>query len=285
MMKTPVDHSTKKDWYTVHRIPKRSGGFRILEEPADWLKETQQDILRNILSQYGANDCCFGGVKGRNIADATMIHVRSPVKLKMDISDFFPSVTYDMVINSLIKHDNMPLDEAEKIAFLCTNNKGALPQGACTSPYLANLAADKMCAALDHISDRMGLKFTIYVDDLIFSGDEPEKIIPIVMDVCKRYGFTIKKKKTAILKYKQEVLGLCVTPDLPHPRLNKPTRRRLRGLLFSIKKKLENNEEVSNADINHALGLASFANMVRDQHAERFMEMSSDIRLLRRERC
>jgi RNA-directed DNA polymerase len=261
----------KKDWYIQHRIPKRSGGIRVLEEPVEWLKEVQTQIYNEVLlPNFKLSQFAYGGVKGRNIAHAALVHVKSKIKLKMDIDNFFPSVTSDMVKVALSSNKNMTEDDINNIANLCTNADGVLPQGGVTSMALANIVSAKMHNVIGRIADRMDLKFTIYVDDLIISGDAPGRMVPIIKKVCSRYGFAIKDAKTVTMRNKQEILGLCATPAMDHPRLPRKVRNSLRGKLHRIIMDLENGTKVDMAFVRSTLGMAAFANMAMDQKAPTF---------------
>jgi len=261
----------KNGWYIRHTIPKRSGGVRILEEPVDWLKEVQTGIYRNILiPNFRLSPFAYGGVLGKNIANAASLHVSSKIKLKMDIDNFFPSVTSDMIIKALSTHKGLTEGDVADIANLCTNAAGVLPQGGVTSMALANIVCTRLHNVIGKIASRMGIVFTIYVDDLVFSGDNPQRIIPIVHRVCSRYGFKIKRKKTVIMRRKQEVLGLCATSAMPHPRLPKRVRNSLRGKLHSIAKSLEGGVMPEKDFIGHTLGMVAFAHMAMDQKGPQF---------------
>jgi RNA-directed DNA polymerase len=89
--------------------------------------------------------------------------------------------------------------------YLSTGVIGHLPQGAPTSPMLANL----VCAALDteiqKIASREGLVYTRYADDMTLSGhianrDSARKLISELSLIVGKHGFGINSQKANIAK-------------------------------------------------------------------------------------
>ena len=201
-----VKYPEKESWYIVHTIPKRSGGVRILEEPIPNIKQAQREIYDTLLGIYGVSKFSYGGVKGRNITQAAALHVASKIKMKMDISNFFPSITDDMIVSALVKNKkHMTLDVAKQIAYMCTNANGVLPQGGVTSPCLSNIVAENTYNMVGRMAAKRGLKFSAYVDDFIVSGDAVKDVggmCRIIKWVCNRHGFAINDKKTVIMRRK-----------------------------------------------------------------------------------
>ena len=101
----------KKSWYQIYMIPKRSGGFRKIEAPKEELKEDQRQILNTLKPLYSASEFCYGGILGKNIRQAAEIHVNNKLKLKMDIHDFFGSVTGEAIEKELLRNKDA-LDDA-----------------------------------------------------------------------------------------------------------------------------------------------------------------------------
>src|SRR5258708_32226067 len=79
--------------YKVFQIPKRRGGMRTIAQPSRELKAIQRFILDKILSKLPVHPAAAAYVTGRNIAENAIAHVKSRVVLKLDFSDFFPSIT------------------------------------------------------------------------------------------------------------------------------------------------------------------------------------------------
>ena len=62
--------------YTLRKIPKRTGGFRILHEPDPLLKYIQRQILRRVLSQLSVSECARAYVSGISLRENALPHVR-----------------------------------------------------------------------------------------------------------------------------------------------------------------------------------------------------------------
>lgn len=280
----PEKFPEKLQWYTVHRIPKRSGGIRIIEAPAEWLKKVQRGIYEKILLP-----CCpvskkaFGCIKRRGITPCAAPHVGSRTVMKIDLKDFFHKIDTKMIEEALSKA-NLPAETINKILYYCTNSKGVLPQGAPTSPSLANIVVMRMYAALDKLAVNNGVQFTGYLDDLIFSGEKANKILYPALEVISRYGFIVSKKKIVFMRRKREVLGICVAPGKEHSRLPKHRRNLIRAYIHCLERDFEKNGSVDMEFFHKTAGLVSFALQARDQKAAGFQERIQALRQKMKER-
>ena len=116
-----------------------------------------------------------------------------------------------------------------------------LPQGACTSPHLANLIASRLDRRIKSVLLAMRLEvgewsYTRYADDLVFSTEEGDAHVGKVLQVVKRLihaeGFQPNEKKTAIMRApsRQLVTGIVVGEEL---RLPREYLRKVRALLHT----------------------------------------------------
>ena len=169
-----------KKLYHSFSIPKKSGGCRQILSPERNLKLMQRCLNRILQALYQAPSCANGFVPNRSIADNARFHVGKKYVFNTDLKDFFPGITYDRVYNSLvIKPFEFPSRIAEVIAGLCCTetvldgqSRTTLPQGAPTSPIMANvvcLPLDRKCSGL---AKRFGVSYSRYADDITFSGDK-----------------------------------------------------------------------------------------------------------------
>jgi RNA-directed DNA polymerase len=110
-----------------------------------------------------------------------------------------------------------------------------LPQGAPTSPALANLVCFRLDRRLAGLAAAAGATYTRYVDDLVFSGGRAlagdrfaERVTAVVADE----GFRVNTAKTRAVgaARRQQVLGTVVNA---HPTLPRPERDALRALLHN----------------------------------------------------
>lgn len=115
---------------------------------------------------------------------------------------------------------------------------GSLPQGAPTSPMLANLVAKDIDNKLIEIADRNHLIFTRYADDLVFSGGiaNPKEVISEVYRILSNHGFKPNFNKTKFIRkgHRKIITGVCMNDRIIRvPRSYKNT---IRQELYYIEK-------------------------------------------------
>ena len=265
-------------FYREIEIPKRkSGKFRKLSVPSMALKNMQRWILDNILYEVDVNEKAMGFVPSRSIITNAYNHLAKKYILKLDIKDFFPSIGFGRVL-STFKKLNFPSEVSSALANICIY-KNELPQGAPTSPYLANLVCRKMDSRIQGLCKKHGLNYTRYADDITISGDrrvfwvekEVEKII-------NSYHFFLNKEKTVRLKPGdcKRVTGIVVNEKISVP---KNLKRGLRQSIYYIEKKgLDDHlkriqfKESSDQYIKYLYGVASFIRMVEIEKGIEFIE-------------
>ena len=228
--------------YTLREIPKPSGGRRLLAVPLPELKAAQRSLLRKFLAQLPVHAAAHGFRKGHDVMTGAACHVRKPVVISMDISDFFPSFTFRRV-SGYFRNLGYGRGIAAALANLTTerlrdagirNAKGnwthtnvqladhaqvhpELPQGAPTSPGLANAIVWRMDKRLTALARKFGGDYTRYADDLTFSGFEKlgkhaKLFVSLVEKIVHTEGLAINKKKTRIMRKgrQQRVTGVVV---------------------------------------------------------------------------
>lgn len=183
-------------FYRSYNIKKRNGGERLIEAPYPSLKMVQRWILDNILMPSALfHPSAVGFRKKKTIVDNAIPHLGHEVLLKMDIKEFFPSIT-EASVDRYFLSLGYTSSLSGTLAYLCCKN-GRLPQGAPTSPILSNVLYVCMDIELDRIAVTEGLTYTRYADDITFSG--PRISIPFikaVTEVAKVNNLRINKEKT-----------------------------------------------------------------------------------------
>jgi retron-type reverse transcriptase len=206
--------------YTYQRLEKGNGEVRILEAPKPLLKELQRQILTEILDRIPAHDAAHGFVTGRSIQTFVAPHVRKPSVLKIDLKDFFPSIPA-VRIQAFFRTAGYPETVADLLGGLCTNavekpapdlyRRPHLPQGAPTSPALANFCAYRLDCRLTGLATSLGLDYTRYADDLAFSGDvDFARLSTHIAVIVQEEGFTVNHRKTRVMRQgvRQRLAGL-----------------------------------------------------------------------------
>tara|TARA_Y100000310_G_scaffold342463_1_gene445857 strand:+ start:9350 stop:10171 length:822 start_codon:yes stop_codon:yes gene_type:complete len=240
--------------YITHRVPKGGGGYRIIEEPDPELKQKQREALRE-LSQFifPPHVTCAAG---RGLLHNVGPHQGAYLILTMDIKDFFGSVRpghSHVGIRSMgeeaVKWDNRNRPTMKMLCF----KQGArphwyLPQGAPTSPFMANAAALTMDKAImSHLPPNMN--YTRYMDDMTISVPDFEDMRPIIDLVTtsgKLTGLQINEKKTKILYRDREqvVTGITMNSMRQRPTIKRSRKRRLRAQLDQLARQGKMSPEV-----------------------------------------
>ncbi|MBN9519942.1 RNA-directed DNA polymerase [bacterium] len=233
-----------------HRwVAKPGGRARLLEVPTFSLKRIQRTILTDILNHVPPHPAAHGFRPGRSAVTNAIEHCGRSVVMKFDLADFFPSVAAARVVR-LFRTLGYPEAVARLLAGLCTTRTPAdvwkarpnpaadgsdhvsrlrlvarhLPQGAPTSPALANLAAHRLDRRLAGLATAIGATYTRYADDLTFSGDidlarRSHRLAGLVAEVASEEGFALNARKTRVLRRggRQTVTGVVVNakPNLP----------------------------------------------------------------------
>lgn len=236
----------KLQHYHYRMLPKRSGGIRLTEVPKSWLKELQRRILSGILDRIPAHAAVHGFVKGRSIATFAAPHVGKTVLLRLDFQDFFPAFPAARV-QALFRTLGYPEPVADRLGGIATNavprdfwtrrpiemeadqwnasrilySRPHLPQGAPTSPALANLMAYRLDCRLSGLAWSAGAVYTRYADDVAFSGDEEferrvERFAAHAAAIALEEGFAVNHHKTRIMRrgVRQQLAGVVVNEKL-----------------------------------------------------------------------
>jgi retron-type reverse transcriptase len=231
--------------YHYRVLAKRFGHVRLIEAPKIRLKVIQRRILRDILQRIPPNKYSHGFRRGRSIKSFADAHVGKQIVLKIDLSDFFPSIRAAR-IQAIFRTAGYPERVADLLAGVCTNaaphdvwdssatptpeqvrqvrwmySQPHLPQGAPTSPALANLAAYRMDCRLAAIARSSGAVYTRYADDLAFSGGRDfarvvRRFQLHVAAIVMEEGFKVHHRKTRIMRQgvRQRIAGIVVNQHM-----------------------------------------------------------------------
>lgn len=221
----------KEKHYRRFEIQKPNGGSRNIASPRTYLKVVQWWILDNILRNIEFPENIMGFIRGRGVQKNASFHVGANHVLNMDLRDFFSSVTIELVQSSF---QSLGYDEvvAGQLSEICTLDE-CLPQGAPTSPSLANMAASELDRSLIEYSRERNIKYTRYADDLTFSSEEfiSENFKNEVISKIEDCEFLINERKTRFCGHggRMEVTGLVVNSHVQPPR---QWRNNVRMLFF-----------------------------------------------------
>jgi hypothetical protein len=121
----------------------------------------------------------------------------------------------------MIKQPGFALDPQELWHVRAMYARPHLPQGAPTSPSLANLCSYRLDCRLSGLAQSAGAAYTRYADDLAFSGGEKfehsaARFATQVGVILMEEGFTVHHRKTRIMRQsvRQHLAGLVTNQRL-----------------------------------------------------------------------
>jgi RNA-directed DNA polymerase len=194
--------------------------------------------------------------------------VSSAALLRLDLEDFFTSIPYGRVYR-VFRAAGYPIPVVRVLAGLCTTAlplaelaqvprplmtvdieqtrrlrrnalRQHLPQGAPTSPALANLCAHTLDRRLSGAARSAGLRYSRYADDLTFSGgDEFARTLgafsAFAAGIALDEGFNVNFRKTRSMGRAtcQRVCGIVVNV---HPNVPRAEYDALKAILTNCKR-------------------------------------------------
>lgn len=208
---------------------KKNGSKRWIDAPRKDLKRAQTNIMYNLLYKISPHKCAYGFVVGKSPAAGAKQHLNNKLVLMLDLHDYFPTINYGQIISAfyyILKFLNdkegkqFNIKEDSKILTALCSYHNVLPQGAPTSPALANIITKPMDDDLSTIADKNQITYTRYADDLAFSHEKldfnMDEFLAKVKVIIKTNGFTLNNKKTRVLRphRRQSITGVVINDKL-----------------------------------------------------------------------
>ena len=295
--------------YHYRILAKESGNVRLIEAPKPRLKEMQRLILARILYKIPPHPAVHGFRRGRSIKTFAAPHVGQRVVLRMDVRDFFPSFA-GARIQAFFRTMGYPETVADLLGGLCTNAtprdvwekpgfdveprhlrdaralyaRPHLPQGAPTSPALANLCAYHVDCRLAALAESAGATYTRYADDLAFSGGAEferrvERFSTHVAAILHEEGFAVHHRKTRIMRQgvRQHLAGLVANERL---NIMRPDFDLLKATLTNcVRLGPDSQNREGHSDFrSHLEGRVAFVEMINPGKAKRLRRIFEQIR-------
>jgi retron-type reverse transcriptase len=228
----------------------------VIEQPKARLKEIQRWILRELLVWIPPHDAAHGFVKRRSAHTHAARHVGRRVVVRLDLEDFFAAVTAARVY-AIFRTAGYPEGVAHALTGLCTNAVPEvesvpghfrlarrlatphLPQGAPSSPALANLAAHGLDRRLAGLARELGATYSRYADDLVLSADHHLRTpAAAITAIARDEGFHVNHAKTRTMGRgsRQVVTGIVVNA---HPNVARTEYDRLKAILHQGAKEVD----------------------------------------------
>lgn len=217
--------------YERVRIPKRSGGTRTLLVPDPLLKTVQRNILHHILDGFRPAASAAAYHKNASVTANARIHTGKRLVLRLDIRDFFGSITFPMVLRSAFPSRYFPPAVGTLLTSLCCY-RDYLPQGSPASPAISNLVMRPFDCYMEKWCGDQGITYSRYCDDMIFSGDfDAACVRRKVYGYLRAMGFEPNTGKTRLHSQagRQMVTGIVVNEK---PQVSRAYRRDLRQEIY-----------------------------------------------------
>ena len=252
--------SARLQHYRSRWIPASGGTTRLIEAPKPRLRAMQRTILAQLLGPVPVHPAAHGFVPGRSVRTGALPHVGAAVLISLDLESFFASITGGRIYG-VFRSLGYPEPVAHLTTALATQSTPVtvlstmppvpgtaafrlrrrlaephLPQGAPTSPQLANLCAFHLDSRLSAFATAAGLLYTRYADDLTFSGVDPavdvRAVITAVSAIVAAEGFAVSTRKTRARRrhQRQQVTGVVVNT---RPRVERKEYDLLRAIVHN----------------------------------------------------
>ena len=154
-------------------------------------------------------DYAFGAMKGKDNVQNAKKHQGKKYIFTTDLKSFFPLINHKRVFEMFRSFNFSPT--AARVLTQLTTFKGRLPQGAPTSPTVANLVFVKTGKKLLEFAKDNKLTFTSFVDDLTFSAPTDFKSkAQFIIQTLQADGFKISHNKTNYKTKMPVVTGVVV---------------------------------------------------------------------------
>lgn len=229
----------KSSHYSILSIRKKNGTSRVLHNPDTLLRGAQYHILNGILNNIKVPEYIWAFERNKSIPAMARLHTNKEFVISVDIKDFFTSIKqhYLMEVFTSLGIAEKP---ARTLSELCTY-KSFVPQGALTSPKIANLVTAATFGPIikAYCDTKPCLTMTIYADDITISSTDStidvSEILQEVSNAIRCAGFRVNREKTKVMRKKnrQYVCGVVVNKKT---NMLKKDRYKLRAIVHNTTK-------------------------------------------------
>ncbi len=174
--------------------------LRQIDNPSRALKLVQSRIRQRLLVPLSSPEFLYGAIRKQSVRTHAGAHLRSlnSMMVKMDIKAYYPSLTNAHIFRVW----SNVLGCSPRVARLLTQLttfEHRLPQGAPTSPALANLFIASIYGPVLNACREKGVTATVWVDDLTFSGPQARAMMELVRQTLAASGLKDSRGKRKIL--------------------------------------------------------------------------------------
>lgn len=270
--------------------------------PSPPLMQVQRWLAQNVLNEVIPHSASTAFAPRKSLMDAVERHAGCTWLVKLDVRNFFESIL-ERRVYKVFKALGYGALLSFQLARLCTRAtyghsssnsisfalphrslpEGFLPQGAPTSPMLANLTVRELDERLEGLADQFGWTYSRYADDIAFSTDgrstrrEATRVARLVRLEIQRFGLACNESKTTIVPPGARKVLLGVLIDRAEPRLTRAFRNNVETHLYALRHPLigasaHRRQRGFSSSIGmrlHIAGLIAFAKQVDPNYAQR----------------
>jgi len=207
---------------------KPDGSVRYLFDAKFPLKTIQGRIQCMILRTVSFPEYLQGSLKNRGQASNARRHTGRRLVITEDVQNFFPATSAKIVFDIWHHFFRFPPEVAECLTKLTTKD-GSLPQGAKTSPLLANIVFWQRERDLVLEFQQRGIEYTRLVDDITCSAvrnlsrGEISWVIRKLRHMTESFGFRLRRKKETIAHASARMVATKLVVNV---KLSLPSERR-----------------------------------------------------------
>lgn len=217
---------------------KSDGTIRQTFDAKPLLKAIQRRIKLEILDRVTFPNYLTGSVKGRDYKTNAELHVGATIVIAEDIGNFFPSVTDEKVFE-IWRHFFRFSEPIARLLTRLTTKDGVLPQGACTSPQLANLVFWRDEPVLQAKLASEGIVYSRFVDDVAVSSktfishEKKKALVGAIYTLMRRNGLKPKRVKHELMTKRDRMTVTKLTVN-QKAGLSKKVRSQIRAAVHRL---------------------------------------------------
>ncbi len=290
--------ATAASRYKVHFIDKRGGrGRREIAQPTKEIKFLQRLLISEELQRLPVHDAAVAYRTGQSILDHAQPHAAARYLLKLDFTNFFPSLTWGALEHRLSRDVSYSKVELWILSnLLCRRAKRTntfqLSIGAPSSPHISNYVLHEFDSRMTEFCATRKVRYTRYADDLAFSTrakvsrSSAAGLARHVERELVTEGLSANRQKTTIVPpgARKILLGVLVDRRVPH--LTREFRNNIETHLYAIETPeigvIRHSTARNFASILgmklHIQGLIAFAKQVDPQYGDRLYSRFNRVR-------
>lgn len=191
--------------------------YRQVETPKHVMK-TVHSRIRDLMNSIEVPTYIFSPRKGGSTIQNALFHQDNTYLFKIDIKNYFPSITKQKVYDFFFFKMECSKDIAATLAEITTVSDH-LPTGSPLSPVMSYHVNSDMWESINRRIAESDCKLSVWVDDICISGPMiPDSLIWDIKKIIHNHKFRYHKEETYSSKKPKNITGIIVTPKKIMPR-------------------------------------------------------------------